>query len=273
MKRKIHLKKRVYYIIIILIAIIVFIFSSINVIKWLIDSYHTRKITNDIEDIVDISEIEDSNQTEIIPPGEVDKSNPYWDYIKMNLLEVDFKELKKVNSDIVAWVSVNGTNINYPVVQSSDNYYYLNHSVDKSYNQAGWVFMDYRNQVIEKNKNTIFYAHGRLDNTMFGSLKRVLDYDWYQNTNNHIVRISTESENSLWQVFSVYKIQVTNDYIQTSFKSDKEYLKWLEMLQKRSIYSFPTTLMSDDRIITLSTCLNDQERVVLHAKVIKREAK
>ena len=169
-KKKIRIKKKVIYLLVIFISLVIFAFSSYNVIKWLIDSHHTKRITNDIEEIVEVMEVEDNDSTEIIPQDDVEEDNPYWDYIKMNLMDVDFKKLKEMNHDIVAWVSVSGTNINYPVVKTSDNTFYLNHSVDKSYNQAGWVFMDYRNHPNSFNRNTIFYAHGRLDNTMFGSL-------------------------------------------------------------------------------------------------------
>lgn len=92
----------------------------------------------------------------------------------MNMINVNFNDLKKTNPDIVGWIKVNGTNINYPFVQSKDNKYYLTHSFNKSYNSAGWVFLDYRNNNTN-NKNTIIYAHGRTDKTMFGTLKKVLN--------------------------------------------------------------------------------------------------
>ncbi len=88
----------------------------------------------------------------------------------MNMINVNFNDLKKNNPDVAGWLKVNGTNINYPFVQASDNKYYLIHSFNKSYNAAGWVFLDYRNNNTN-NKNTILYAQGRNDKTMFGSLK------------------------------------------------------------------------------------------------------
>ena len=142
----------------------------------------------------------------------------------MNLINVDFDELKKINSNTKGWIQVNGTNINYPFVQAKDNKYYLIHSFDKSYNNAGWVFLDYRNNINSLSKNTIIYAHGRLDTTMFGSLKNILKSGWLNNTNNYVVKLSTETENTLWQVFSVYNIPTTSDYIKTEFKSDDDFI-------------------------------------------------
>ena len=75
---------------------------------------------------------------------------------------------------------MNSSNINYPVVQTNNNDFYLNHSYNKSYNEAGWVFMDYRNNNI-MNKNTIIYAHSRVDGSMFHTLRNTLDEKWFNN--------------------------------------------------------------------------------------------
>ena len=191
----------------------------------------------------------------------------------MNLINVDFEELKNTNPDTLGWIQVNGTNINYPFVQTNNNDYYLNHSYNKKYNEAGWVFLDYRNNINYLNKNTIIYAHGRLDKTMFESLKNILKSDWLNDTNNYVVKLSTETENTLWQVFSVYKIPTTNDYIQTNFISDYEFNEWANMLLKRSAHNFNTSINEIDKVLTLSTCYNDEEKVVLHAKLIKKETR
>lgn len=85
----------------------------------------------------------------------------YYSYVKMKLIDVNFNELKKINNDTVGWIKVEGTNINYPFVHTNNNDYYLNHSFDKSSNGAGWVFMDFRNNISNFSKNTILYAHGK----------------------------------------------------------------------------------------------------------------
>ena len=182
-------------------------------------------------------------------------------------------ELKEKNSDTVGWINVNNTNINYPFVQTKDNSYYLNHSFDKKYNEAGWVFLDYRNNNDLNNKNTILYAHSRLDKTMFGSLSKVLKSSWYNNKDNHIIRLSTDTENTLWQIFSVYKIPEESYYITTNFNNNEEYNKFLNTIKQRSIHNFNTNLDTNDKILTLSTCYSDTERTVVHAKLIKRSPK
>lgn len=274
MNNKIKLKwKNIILILIFLILFITLNISIYNIIKWKLDSNKTNEEINTIQENTNIEEVKDNKGTEIIKQAKkIPKENPYWDYIKMNMIDVNFDNLKKINSDVVGWIKVNGTNINYPFVQSKDNKYYLTHSFSKSYNNAGWVFLDYRNNNIN-NRNTIIYAHGRTDKTMFGTLRKVLNNGWINNTNNYVIKISTEKENSLWQIFSIYHIPTTNDYLQTEFKDEREYQRFLNILKNRSNHNFNTSITSNDTILTLSTCYNDSEKMVVHAKLIKKQKK
>lgn len=257
----------------ILSCFIILSYSIYNIVVWKLDSNKTNTQIEEVQEEIPIVEIEDNDNTEIIEQEEeIPKSNPYWDYIGMNMIDVNFNELKNINNDVRGWIKLNGTNINYPFVQASDNKYYLTHSFDKSYNSAGWLFLDYRNNT-NNNKNTIIYAHGRNDKTMFGSLRTVLTKNWLSNTNNYIIKISTEKENSLWQIFSVYHIPTTSDYLQTNFESDSKYQEFLDMIKDRSSYNFNTNVTSTDNILTLSTCYNNSDKMVVHAKLIKKEQK
>lgn len=267
----------------IIILLITLVFSSIKFFKWYKDSKKVKALIEEINKIIEVSEIVDSEDVYIIEPNEnesetevepePEKPNPYWDYTKINLIDVDFSSLETINSDTVGWVQVPGTNINYPFVQTSDNDYYLNHSFDKTYNGAGWVFMDYRNNAKEFGKNTIIYGHNRADKTMFYTLKNALNNDWINNSNNHFITLSTKNENTLWQVFSAYHIKTTNDYIQTEFNSDEDFQEFLSMIQSRSAYNFDITVNENDKILTLSTCHTNNEKMVVHAKLVKYSLK
>ena len=274
MNNKIKLKwKNIILILMFLILFITLNISIYNIIKWKLDSNKTNEEINTIQENTNIEEVKDNKGTEIIKQAEkIPKENPYWDYIKMNMIDVNFDNLKKINSDVVGWIKVNGTNINYPFVQSKDNKYYLTHSFSKSYNNAGLVFLDYRNNNIN-NRNTIIYAHGRTDKTMFGTLRKVLNNGWINNTNNYVIKISTEKENSLWQIFSIYHIPTNNNYLQTEFKDEREYQRFLNILKNRSNHNFNTSITSNDTILTLSTCYNDSEKMVVNAKLIKKQKK
>lgn len=274
-KRKRKKKKNTTWIFVILFSIFIsiMVFCLIKIFIWGKDNKDTSKVINDITNAVNVTLRDDDDNTELVNDTNEEETSDYWYYIKFPLIDVDITELKEKNSDTVGWINVNNTNINYPFVQTKDNSYYLNHSFDKKYNEAGWVFLDYRNSKNLNNKNTILYAHSRLDKTMFGSLSKVLKSSWYNNKDNHIIRLSTDTENTLWQIFSVYKIPEESYYITTNFNNNEEYNKFLNTIKQRSIHNFNTNLDANDKILTLSTCYSDTERTVVHAKLIKRSPK
>ena len=274
MKNKAYIIKKVILEILLVFFLFLFIYSGYKIIRWKIDSNKTKKEIKEIQKKVKIDEVEDNENTVIIEqPEEIPAADPYWDFIKVNLIDVDFSKLLSTNANTKGWIQIAGTNINYPFVQTTDNNFYLFHSFDNSYNEAGWVFMDYRNNIENFDRNTIIYAHGRYDNTMFGTLKNVFQNNWLNNQSNFIVKLSTPYENTLWQVFSVYRIKTTDDYIQVYFNDDNEYQKFLDMIIGRSMHNFNTSVNANDNILTLSTCYNESDKVVLHAKLIKKEVK
>ena len=262
-KRKKLNVKNLCLLIFFLVMLIVFLFSLIKVIMWIIDNNNTNDIIKKVADTYEISEKSYDNEV-IINENE---KNLYFDYMKLKFIDVDINKLKTFNPDTIGFIKVMGTNINYPFVQTKDNDYYLNRSYDKTYNNAGWIFLDYRNNEFN-DKNTIIYGHGRINGTMFGSLKDTLKSSWQNNKDNYIIKISTEKENSIWQIFSVYKIATTSDYLQTTF-SDNEFESFINLIKGRSSYNFETNVTNEDKVLTLSTCYNDNDKMVVHAKLIK----
>ena len=260
MKRKRKIKwKNVSLFIIIIILSISLIISLIDIIKWMINNSKTSKQIDNIKEIVD--------KEEIIIDNIIKNENVIYD--PLSLINVNLDRLKEINIETSGWIVVNGTNIDYPYVKTENNNYYLNHSFDRSYNDAGWVFLDYRNKTDLSHKNNIIYAHSRLDKTMFGSLSKVFNKEWINNKDNHYIKISNDFDNSLWQIFSTYIIETTNDYLQIDFNNDEEFIKFSNMLMKRSSYNYNIKLNNNDKILTLSTCYNDEKKIVVHAKRIK----
>ena len=191
---------------------------------------------------------------------------------KEKIAEYDFDKLKEINTDIVGFIEVDNTNISYPVVKSSDNSYYLNHSYKKEKNNIGSIFLDYRNDLDNLSKNNIIYGHGRLDNTMFGSLNNLLDSSNLDSKESYYITLSTPKSIMTFKIFSVYTIPKEGYYIKTYFSSNKYFKEFLETIMKRSIYNFNTDVSTNDKILTLSTCKdNFGKRVVVHAKLLKKE--
>lgn len=262
-KRKKLNVKNLCLLIFFLVMLIIFLFSLKKVIMWIIDNNNTNDIIKKVANTYEISEKSYDNEV-IINENEKDI---YFDYMNLKFIDVDINKLKTFNPDTIGFIKVMGTNINYPFVQTIDNDYYLNRSYDKTYNNAGWIFLDYRNNEFN-DKNTIIYGHGRINGTMFGSLKDTLKSSWQNNKDNYIIKISTEKENSIWQIFSVYKIATTSDYLQTTF-TDNEFESFINLIKGRSSYNFETNVTNEDKVLTLSTCYNDNDKMVVHAKLIK----
>lgn len=268
-RKKISKEKKI--LIIILVVCLILLTSIIwKIISWQKDNVDTEKQIEEIQKEVKVEEVKKEPETQEITKEEKNLPNDYFDFQKVDLLNVDFNNLLKRNPDTIGWVKLEGTSINYPFVQTTDNDYYLTHSFNKKNNDSGWVYLDYRNNIHNLSQNTILYGHGRLNNTMFGSLKKVVKKSWYNNSGNHIVRISTPTENSVWQVFSTYTIDPESYYITTDFSDNQQYTNFINTLKNRSVYNYNVDVSINDHILTLSSCYDDSKRVVLHAKLISK---
>ena len=207
----------------------------------------------------------ESNQ-ETYMPTEI---NLYRKYGKMNISTISFDELRGQNENIVAWLMVDGTNVNYPIVQTTDNDFYLNHDITKQPKGSGWTFMDYRNSVNLDDSNTIFYGHNLLNKTAFGSLSNVFTDNWFQSSNHYVV-IRTPSAKHVYKIFSCYYIDPEVYYLQTNFYNSDDYQVFLDTIKGRSNYDFGLDVTVSDKIITLSTCTDDNKgRKVIHAKMVE----
>lgn len=264
--------------ILICLAVSIFLFTLIMLTFWLFDSWNIQQETDQILATTTLGSVPSSSgPTNNGADSEEDVFNPYWDFQNTDYLTADFTQLQQQNPETIAWLHLPGTNINYPVVQHTDNSYYLNHSFSRTGNSAGWVFLDHRNQTFENSEtydyNTIIYAHGRQDGSMFGSLKNIFTKTWQSDPDHLLLRTSSPTANQIWQVFSIYRITDSNDYIQTDFPEPRMFQDFLDTITARSVYDFHTTVSTSDHIITLSTCQDEHTKIVLHAKLIKSAAR
>lgn len=264
------MKKKKILILIIIIATGLLGLSSYYLGGWVIDKLESTKLEEDLRR-VPRKEINKQNIPDYLVNPPEDKNDSYWKYVSVPFLEVDFTNLIKTNTEIVGWIKIDNTTIDYPIVKGYDNTFYLTHAYDKSTNRAGSIFMDFRNNL--EDKNVILYGHRRLDNIMFGGLINLINEDWFLNKDNHIIKISTLEDNRIYQIVSVYTIEKENYYIKTNFQEDT-FLEYIDTIKKRSYYDFNTSLDNNDKILTLSTCLNNYgKRLVVHAKLIKKETR
>jgi sortase B len=255
----------------IITSALVFIIALFSIVNWIRQGIYSKEVLKDITNDLIIEEIDSNVLYNIdVPESEFKLTSIYWKYLETPLYSVDLNDLRKENKDTIGWLFVNNTNINYPVVQTNNNDYYLTHSFTKQYNSAGWIYADFRDRFDDFNKNMVIYGHGRYDKVMFGSLTNTLKKDWYTDPNNQIIQLSTIKYNTMWQIFSIYKIPSESYYITTDFGSDTSYGNFLNEMKKRSIYDFGVNLTTKDKILTLSTCYNDNGiRLVVQAKLVK----
>ena len=177
--------------------------------------------------------------------------------------------LTSINPDVIGYLKVQNTNVDYPVVTADDNQYYLKKNLYREDDKNGWVFMDFRNSDKNLNDNTIIYGHNMYySGVMFGTLHRALNSSWYSNPENLVITFDTMYESMKWQIYSIYTIPKTSDYLQISFSSDEEKDAYISMTQSRSIHNFDISVTHDDYLLTLSTCTGNNERLVIHAKRI-----
>ena len=241
--------KILFVVILILILVGILIFSGIKIFNWFLNNKENNEIKENILSYVE--EIEND---------ENDKKTEY---------SIDFDSLKEINSDIVGFLKVNNTNIEYAVVKTNNNGFYLNHNFEKKQNLGGWIFADYNNKFDDTDYNIIIYGHNIKDGSMFGTLKNTFKEEWYKNEDNKYITFITENGTRKYEVFSIYEEKASDYPIQTKFSNDSEYLEFIKNLKEKSIYEFNADVSATTEIITLSTCGNSNtNRVLLHAKLV-----
>lgn len=247
MKRRIK-KRAVIKLILVIIFLIGLIYSTIKIIEWFNNTKKNKNIKEEIQDSIKIETIDEKEK-----------------YI------IDFKKLKEQNEDTIAYLKVNNTAVEYVVVKTTDNEYYLNHNFNKDYNVAGWIFADYKNNFDNKDKNIIIYGHNMQDGSMFASLKEILTSTWQNNENKQITLV-TEKETITYEIFSSYIIEAEDYYITTFFEDNETYSNFLNTIKQRSYYNYNIEVNENDKILTLSTCTGaGKNRIVVHAKQINLE--
>lgn len=239
-----------YSLIIIFTAI--FIYSGVQVIRYILNAQENKKIAEEISEYITANPIENAEETK-------------------EKINIDFNALKKKNPDTVGYLKINGTDIDSIVVQGKDNEYYLSHNFEKNSNKAGWIFADYRNKFDGTDKNIIIYGHNMKNGTMFSSLKKILNSDWQENEENKYITFITENEDAIYEVFSIYKIENEDYYTTTKFSNDKSYQNFINEIKSRSIKKYNVEITANSQVLTISTCGDDsKERIVLHAVKTKK---
>ncbi|WP_426349091.1 class B sortase [Alloiococcus sp. CFN-8] len=246
--------------ILLLLCIGVFCYSAYQLISYFYDGYKNEKDYQEIREVYDFEELSKADKEGIEDLAALRKER--------------FAALKEINADVVAWVHVPNTNIDYPVVQGDDNSYYLDHTVEGYTSRVGAIFMDYRNKLSDESVptdyNTIIYGHHLKSGAMFTSLKEFKDEAFF-NINRYIY-IDTPEGTLIYEIFSVIITEADYNYIETYFQSGEDFLSFVSDIQKRALFNRDTIIREEDKILTLSTCTYEYEdaRLAVFAKLIEK---
>lgn len=174
------------------------------------------------------------------------------------------------NSSIIGRLTLEGTRLDNPVLQTDDNEFYLTHNYKDEKSRGGSIFADYRNEVMH-DRHTIFYGHVLRNGTMFGDLAKFREQAYADA--HPVFYYETAERRYALHVFAAYDTTTDFYYIETQF-TDETYVRFLQNITQRSAIETAVHVSMADRIVTFSTCttsLNDKERFVVHAKVVELE--
>lgn len=173
------------------------------------------------------------------------------------------------NEDYRGWLNVENTNIDYPVLQSYDNQYYLDKDINREYLMSGSIFMNYLNDGFN-DENTVLFGHNMRNKTMFAQLKKYKEKEFFYGDNDIVIEVENDKVLK-YKVFSAYVTDSKDNYIKTNFDDKDQYKEFLEDIKNKSQYKSDIDVNENDKIITLSTCsyeFNDA-RMVVHGKLLK----
>lgn len=179
----------------------------------------------------------------------------------------EFENLKLQNEDFKFWIRVPETEIDYPVVKGVDNDEYLYTNFKGESNKGGSIFLDASNN-IEEDKNMVVYGHNMRDGSMFGTLRRLKNHEYFDKNNK--IYIYLEDKTLEYEIFSVYTEDATLESYKTKFNNDEEYSNYINEALSKSFFSFDVKDIDKGKIITLTTCTNvtEEERLIVHGKLI-----
>lgn len=168
------------------------------------------------------------------------------------LADVDFAALKEVNSDVVAWLTMTGTPIDYPVAQGEDNQYYLKHLFTKDPGVAGCLFLDAANDRDFGDANSVIYGHHMKNSSMFGSLDGFKEQSYYEE--HPSLTLYTPDRVYTVELFAAYVVKSNSEEIPTSFASAADFTAYVDQAKARSCFQSGLAVTAGDRILTLYTC-------------------
>lgn len=247
-----------------LIAVVIFVGSSYSLTKSYMEYKKGDEVYDHIsaifeQDVVPKEEISTDSAGETIKVKDQQKEW-VWDYNKM----------LTINPDSVGYIRQENSRIDYPIVQGTDNDYYLTRTVEHTYNKNGSIYVDYRMKTVFETQNCIVYGHNMWSDSMFGTLIQYSKKEYCEE--NPIFDVYAGNKHYRYYVFASFEADAEgpDEVYRYVFANDKEFVKWQKTIRERSYYQvdWVRELTAEDKVITMSTCTtrNDEgKRVIVMA--------
>lgn len=236
------------------ICVIVFVFSASLVIKHYVEINNNKQAYEDLSNLVTNPTEENSEVQDVVP---------------------DYSPIIQQNDDLVGWIKVPNTEINHPVVQYMNNDYYLTHNFEKAYDYRGAIFMDYRNDAVNLDSNTIIYGHNAYDTTMFSELVQYEDIEFYKKS--PVIEFNTLDTNYKWKIYGVFITNATasedNNYIFNyiyPYMDGENFDGFINEVNLRRLYTTDVDINDDDKTLVLSTCVRTLDLTNKYGKTTYR---
>ncbi|MGN0161579.1 MAG: class B sortase, partial [Lachnospiraceae bacterium] len=267
-RRRLMIRRAVF-----LTALLVFIFSSVMLIKSCVSYMTADKIYSNIEDQVftAVDPVQQGgsttgegasagNSSDTVNPGEK----------KVTLMtNYNHQALVNLNSDAVGYIQIPAIDILLPVVQGSDNSHYLTHTLTGESSKSGTLFINCFNTEGIESRNTVIYGHNMKNGSMFGNLKKFMNKDFFNEGENRFIYFYTGNVIYKYEIYSVHTTPAISEpggTYTTDFVSSEDFVTYLNSMAKLSYHSSNAELSADSKTITLSTCTNDDSvRFVVQA--------
>lgn len=238
------------------------IFSCIYIAKFM-DIVREAKKESELLNSIEIGEAQNANEKEnddeqVVKESENNNSEEDENEATERMLKVE--KLQEENEDIVGWIEIEETNINYPVLQGDDNEYYLTHNYKKEKSQKGSIFLDADYDWSIHSNNLLIYGHNIMNDLMFKDLLKYADEEFYKE--HPIIRFTTKEHDGEYEIISAFKSRVFNKSDTNVFRyynfinaeTEAEYNEFVENAKKASLYDTNINAEYGDKLITLITC-------------------
>ena len=266
--------RNIVLVIIILILLSVFIVAGLSLFIYFENNKKSEETYNNAQQSVEIETLPiinetyqtEESETNTAPTSNVEVLIDPYENLKIDI-DVNWVELESQSDDLVGWLYIPDTNINYPLVQR-DNQYYLDHDFEGNYNSAGALFLD--RYVDMNSKNIIIYGHNMQSDIMFHRLRNYKTQDYADN--HKYIYVATKDFIRIYELSAVVYADKSSDVYTWEFDKDGQikFEDYINNSTKNSIINTSAEITNDDCILSLSTCSgrSKEERLIVQAVLL-----